>query len=100
MTKGDKVYAAYVADGEVVVEEAHVAAVGERALRIEDGGRGFHWKRIFELNKPGYSESHTAALEVLLTECEAKVLRAREALQRAEAERDLVLATVLGEQVR
>lgn len=100
MTKGDKVYAAYIADCEVVVEEAHIAAIGEKAIRIEDGGRAFHWRRVFEVGQPGYSETHSAALEALLAECETAVIQARELLNQSEMERDLVLATVLGEKIR
>ncbi len=100
MTKGDSVFAAYVLNGEVIIEEATVAAVGDRLVRIDSGGRGFHWKRIFRLGEPGYSESRLAALESLLADTETDVLRARGWLARAESTRDLVQATLAGETVR
>ncbi len=100
MTKGDKVFAAYVADGEVVVEETRVAAVGERVIRIEDGGRAFGWRRLLPLGGPGYSLGRIEAVEALLAEREGVVLQIRGALARAEAERDLVMATVAGERAR
>ncbi len=100
MTKGDKVFAAYVLDGEIHVEAATVAAVGDRLVRIENGGRAFHWKRVFRLDDPGFHETRLAALEALLADCETDVLRARGWLARAEGNRDLVMATVAGEKFR